>query len=127
MSATVVVQPRGADRVKRGRPWIYKSDVADVRANGGEVVEVRTTRGRRIGDALYSDRSQIALRMLTVGEERGDLALVERRIAEAIELRRRSKIDGDAYRVVHAEGDRLPSLVVDRYGDVLVVQALSQA
>jgi len=126
MSATVVVQPRGAERVKRGHPWIYKSDVADVRASGGDVVEVRTARGRRIGDGLYSDRSQIALRMLTVGEERADVGLVERRIAEAIELRRRSKIDGDAYRVVHAEGDRLPSLVVDRYGDVLVVQALSQ-
>jgi len=126
MSSTVVVQPRGAERVKRGHPWIYRSDLAEVRANGGDVVEVRAARGRRIGDALYSDRSQIALRMLTVGAERGDVALVEQRIAEAIEFRRRLRIDGDAYRIVHAEGDRLPSLVVDRYGDVLVVQALSQ-
>jgi 23S rRNA (cytosine1962-C5)-methyltransferase len=126
MRSTVVVGPRGAERAKRGHPWIYRSDVADVRAAAGDLVEVVTSGGRRIGDALYSDRSQIALRLVTLGAERGDVPLVRRRIDEAIDFRARLAIDGDAYRLVHAEGDRLPSLVVDRYGDVLVVQALSQ-
>jgi 23S rRNA (cytosine1962-C5)-methyltransferase len=126
MQPTAVVGPRGAERARRGHPWIYRSDVAEVRATGGDLVEVVTGRGRRIGDALYSDRSEIALRFLTVGAERADAALVRRRILEAIDFRDRLAIDGDAYRLVHAEGDRLPSLVVDRYADCLVVQALSQ-
>jgi 23S rRNA (cytosine1962-C5)-methyltransferase len=126
MQPTVVVGPRGAERARRGHPWIYRSDVAKVSAAGGDLVEVLGGKGRRIGDALYSDRSEIALRLLTVGAERADAALVRRRIVDAIDFRDRLAIDGDAYRLVHAEGDRLPSLVVDRYADCLVVQALSQ-
>jgi 23S rRNA (cytosine1962-C5)-methyltransferase len=126
MQPTAVVGPRGAERARRGHPWIYRSDVAEVRAAGGDLVEVVTGGGRRIGDALYSDRSEIALRFLTVGAERANAALVRRRILEAIDFRDRLAIDGNAYRLVHAEGDRLPSLVVDRYADCLVVQALSQ-
>ena len=73
MSSTVVVGPRGAERGERGHPWIYQSDVVEIRARGGDVVEVWTPRGRKLGDALYSDRSQIALRLLTRGEERFDV------------------------------------------------------
>ncbi len=126
MSPTVVVGPRGAARAERGHPWIYQSDVAEVRARGGDVVEVFAPRGRKLGEALYSDRSQIALRLLTRGEERFDAAKLAERIDAAIAFRDRLAIDATAYRLVHAEADRLPSLVVDRYGDVIVVQALSQ-
>src|SRR6476620_6634884 len=70
---TVVVTSRGADRVKSGHPWIYRSDVVDARASAGDRVAVVGARGRPIGRALYSDRSQIAVRMLTRGEtEAGD-------------------------------------------------------
>ena len=83
--------------------------------------------GRALGSALYSDQSQIALRMLTYGDRLADDALIRDRIAAAIGFRDSLGIDATAYRLVHGEADLLPSLVVDRYGDYLVVQALSQA
>ncbi|MET0151189.1 MAG: class I SAM-dependent rRNA methyltransferase [Candidatus Binatia bacterium] len=126
MSSSVVVGPRGAERAERGHPWIYQSDITEIRARGGDVVEVFAPRGRKLGEALYSDRSQIALRLLTRGEERFDAAKLADRLDAALAFRERLGIDATAYRLVHGEADRLPSLIVDRYGGVLVVQALSQ-
>src|SRR3954451_10283914 len=124
---TVTISQRGEERSRTGHPWIYKSDVASVEAAGGDTVTVIGARGRAIGQALYSDRSEIALRLLTHGAEAADAALWTRRLAQAVEFRRSLAIDATAYRLVHGEADRLPSLIVDRYGDYLVVQALSQA
>ena len=126
MNPTVVISARGEDRVHGGHPWIYRADVASAHAAGGDIVEVRSPRGRVAGWALYSDRSQITLRMLTNREARADEALIRRRIESAIAFRDTLSIDATAYRLVHGEADLLPSLIVDRYGDYLVVQALSQ-
>jgi 23S rRNA (cytosine1962-C5)-methyltransferase len=87
---------------------------------------VLNRRGRTLGHALYSDRSQIALRMLTDGDVVADDELIAERIAAAVAFRTSLHIDATAYRVVHGEADRLPSLIVDRYGDYLVIQTLSQ-
>ena len=89
-------------------------------------MQVRSARGRTLGSALFSDRSQITLRMLAYGDEIADESLVRRRIEAALTFRQSLAIDATAYRLVHGEGDLLPSLVVDRYGEYLVVQALSQ-
>jgi 23S rRNA (cytosine1962-C5)-methyltransferase len=126
MSATVVVSSRGEQRVRAGHPWIYRTDVVDVRADGGDVVEVIGPRRRTLGQGLYSSRSQIALRLLTRGDRVADLDLIRDRLGRAIRYRDGLALDTTAYRLVHAEADLLPSLVVDRYGDYLVVQALSQ-
>jgi 23S rRNA (cytosine1962-C5)-methyltransferase len=126
MSSTVVVSLRGAERVESGHPWVYRSDVADVNARGGDRVVVRGPRGRTLGSAIYSDRSQIALRMLTDGDAPADDGLIAARIGAAVAFREQLAIDATAYRLVHGEADLLPSLVVDRYGDYLVIQALSQ-
>jgi len=126
MTPTVVIKPRGEERLRGGHPWIYRADVVDVRASAGDIVVVKGARGRTVGSALYSDRSQIALRVLTDGEQPADAALIRRRIEAAIAFRQTLDIDATAYRLVHGEGDRLPSLIVDRYGDYLVVQTLSQ-
>jgi 23S rRNA (cytosine1962-C5)-methyltransferase len=122
----VVISGRGEERVRNGHPWIYRTDVADVRAAAGDTVVVHNPRGRILGRALYSDQSQIALRMLTVGEAPAGLDLWRSRLAAAVSFRRSLAIDATACRLVHGEGDLLPSLVVDQYGDYLVVQALSQ-
>jgi len=122
----VVISGRGEERVRSGHPWIYRTDVADVRAAGGDTVVVHNPRGRIVGRALFSDRSQIALRMLTVGEAPAGSELWRSRLAEAIAFRRSLGIDATACRLVHGEGDLLPSLVVDQYGDYLVLQTLSQ-
>lgn len=133
MNPTVVISSRGEDRLRTGHPWIYKADVADVRANGGDAVVVRGPRGRVVGWAMYSDRSQIALRMLRHGPAVHDAGaapdvenLIRARIASAIAFRESLSIDASACRLVHGEADLLPSLIVDRYGDYLVVQTLSQ-
>src|SRR5690349_143636 len=123
--STVTVAKRGADRVRRGHLWIYRSDVVDVAAEGGTVVVVRDERGNFVGQALYSDASQIALRFLTQTQEEIDSSWWRARIRAAV-ARRSIPADTNAYRLVYSEGDLLPSLIVDRYDDVLVLQTLSQ-
>jgi 23S rRNA (cytosine1962-C5)-methyltransferase len=123
---TVAVSRRGEDRLRSGHPWVYKSDVGEVRASGGDVVRVIGPRGRPISQALYSDRSEIALRQVTRSTDPLDSTFWKTRLQDAIRFRASLDIDATAYRLVHGEADRLPSLVVDRYGDYLVVQALSQ-
>jgi 23S rRNA (cytosine1962-C5)-methyltransferase len=124
--ATVTITSRGEERIRAGHLWIYRSDVVDAQASAGDTVTVTGSRGRRIGQALYSDRSQIALRLLTHGDEDAGRGLLRRRLEAAIAFRHALGIDATAYRVVHGEGDLLPSLVVDCYADYLVVQSLSQ-
>lgn len=126
MEPTVVISERGSERIRRGHPWIYRADVVEAQARGGETVAVVGSRGRLLGRALFSDRSEITLRLLTHGEEPADLRLWRRRLEQAVSYRRELAIEGTACRLVHAEADRLPSLIVDRYADYLVVQALSQ-
>src|SRR5213594_534421 len=126
MIPSVVISARGEERLRSGHPWIYRADVADVRAAAGDRVLVRGPRGRTLGQALYSDRSQIAIRMLTYGEQAADEALIRARIEAALAFRETLAIDATAYRLIHGEADLLPSLIVDRYGDYLVVQTLSQ-
>jgi len=120
----VAVTRRGARRRAAGHPWIYRSDVADEPPGAvAGLARVLDPRGHVLGPALYSPASEIRLRMLDRGEVDIDEAWWRSAIARA--AARRHDIDGDAYRVVHAEGDGLPSLVVDRYGPVLSVQLLS--
>ena len=127
MIPAVTISARGEGRLQAGHPWIYRADLGDVHAAGGDRVVVRNGRGRTLGHAFYSDRSQIALRMLTRGDDApADDALIRRRIEAAIAFRQTLAIDASAFRLIHGEADLLPSLVVDRYGDYLVVQTLSQ-
>ena len=122
---TVRVNKRGADRVRQGHLWIYKSDLVDFDAEGGSIVSVKDERGNFVGQALFSDTSQIALRFLTQSNEEIDREWWRRRIADAAG-RRHILSDTNAYRLIYSEGDLLPSLIVDRYDDVIVVQTLSQ-
>jgi 23S rRNA (cytosine1962-C5)-methyltransferase len=121
-----MISARGEQRVRGGHPWVYRADVVDVDAEGGDIVRVIGPRNRTIGRALFSDQSQIAIRMLTRGEAEADLPLLHARLDAAIAVRAALQLDATAYRMVHAEADLLPSLVVDRYADYLVVQTLSQ-
>jgi 23S rRNA (cytosine1962-C5)-methyltransferase len=126
MIPTAVISPRGEERLRRGHPWIYRTDVVDVAAEPGDIVDVIGPRQRFLGRAFYSAASQISLRLVTHADEEIDAAFWRTRLAAAIDFRSRLGIRGTAYRLVHAEGDLLPSLIVDRYDRVLVVQALSQ-
>jgi 23S rRNA (cytosine1962-C5)-methyltransferase len=124
--ATIAIGPRGEERIRHGHPWIYRGDVLEVNAEPGATVTVVGPRRRRLGQALYSDRSQIALRMLTRLDVEAGPDLWRRRIETAKRFRDSLRIDATAMRLVHGEADLLPSLIVDRYGQWLVLQALSQ-
>jgi 23S rRNA (cytosine1962-C5)-methyltransferase len=126
MNPAVVISARGGQRIAAGHPWIYRADVAQVRAEGGDIVLVRDPHGRTLGHAMYSSASQIALRMLSRGEIAADEGLIRNRLSAAIAFRQSLAIDATCCRLVHGEADLLPSLIVDRYGDCLVVQTLSQ-
>lgn len=127
MTTTVTISKRGADRALARHQWIYRSDIANAGgAIGGDVVRVVDQRKHCFGRAYFSDASQIALRFVTFEDVETDREFWRGRLRRAIELRERVVRDTSAYRVVHGEGDLLSSLVVDRYGDCLSIQTLSQ-
>jgi 23S rRNA (cytosine1962-C5)-methyltransferase len=127
MTATAILKPRGEDRVRGGHPWVYRSDIADVIApEPGAIVAVRGARNKMLGHALFSDQSQITIRMISRDETPIDDAFWRARLEAAIRFRDSLQINATAFRLVHGEADLLPSLIVDRYGDYLVVQTLSQ-
>ncbi len=118
----VRVTARGAERWVRGHPWIYRSDVLEGPPEPG-LVSVRDPRGKFIGQALHAPSSEIRLRLLERTDRPVDASWWGDHLSEA--AGRRGGIDATAWRVVHGEGDGLPSLVVDRYDRWLVVQILS--
>ena len=124
---TVVISSRGVDRLRSGHLWVYRSDVRTAPAEAGAIVRLRDERGRFHGRAFYSDKSQIAVRLLTHDDRPADRTFFAERLQRAAEYRQTVVENTEAYRLVNAEADQLPSLIVDRYGDYLVVQTLSQA
>ncbi|MDP9479097.1 MAG: class I SAM-dependent methyltransferase, partial [Actinomycetota bacterium] len=124
---TAVLKDRGAARVRAGHPWVYRSDVAGAEGEAGDVVRVTDRRGGFVGLAFYNPRSEISLRVATREDEPLDERWFRGRIRDALAYRESLQIDADAYRVVHAESDGVPGLVVDRYGEYLVVQVGSAA
>src|SRR5579863_1133074 len=124
----VKVSRRGADRLKGGHVWVYRSDI--VSADGvapGALVGVADDRERFLGTALYSSASQIAIRLISRDAVKDLDSLLRRRIQDAIAYRERVVRDTDAYRIVFSEADFLPGLIVDRYNDLLSLQVLTQA
>jgi 23S rRNA (cytosine1962-C5)-methyltransferase len=123
----VRVNRKGANRIASGHPWVFSSDVLDRgQATGGQAVVVADPTGAALGTAHYSGASQISLRLLSERVEPIDRAFYLRRIATAEAHRKRVVEDSEAYRLVHGEGDQLPGLVIDRYGDYLTLQTLDQ-
>ncbi|HET9552628.1 MAG TPA: class I SAM-dependent rRNA methyltransferase [Anaeromyxobacteraceae bacterium] len=124
----VEITRRGSERLAKGHLWIYRSDVAKPpRADAGDVVAVVDGRRRFLAKAFWSARSQIALRVVTRDEEPVDDGFLAARLASARALRERAFPGETAWRLVHGEADLLPGLVVDRYGDVAVLQTLVPA
>jgi 23S rRNA (cytosine1962-C5)-methyltransferase len=125
----VAITRRGAERLQRGHLWVYRGDVekAPPALAGGEVVALVDGRGRFLAKAFWSARSQIALRVVTRDEVPVDEGFFAERLASAAALRERAFGAEPCVRLVHGEADLLPGLVVDKYGDVAVVQTLVPA
>ena len=122
-----MISTKGVERLRSGHPWVYRSDVRSAQAEAGAIVRVMDERGRFHGRAFYSDKSQIAVRLLTRENVAVDREFFAQRLRRAAAYRETVVENTDAYRLVHGEADLLPSIVIDRYGDYLVVQTLSQA
>lgn len=121
-----IVSRRGAQRLRRGHPWIFKSDVERRPSAPAGVVRMQDPSGAPLGWALWSPQSEISLRHIERDASRPiDADWWHEKLRTAIARRAPLAAVANAYRLVHGEGDGLPSLVVDRYGDALVVQILS--
>ncbi|HEV2299684.1 MAG TPA: class I SAM-dependent rRNA methyltransferase [Candidatus Acidoferrales bacterium] len=122
----VLISQRGAERLRSGHLWVYRSDVRSSDAAAGDIVRLTDDHGNYLGRAFYSDRSQITIRLLTREDVPTDRAFFLARIRSAAENRNRVVEDTEAFRLVYSEADLLSSLIVDRYSDFLVIQTLSQ-
>ena len=123
---TATVSARGAQRWSTGHPWIFRSDVVSPPSGEAGIVDVQDQRSRPLGVALWSPRSEISLRLLDRDASTAiDLPWWLGRIRSAATRRIELATRTNAWRVVHGEGDGLPSLVIDRYGDYIVVQLSS--
>ena len=126
MTVKAILKPGKEKRVYSFHPWIFRSDIDRVEGSfsPGDMADVFSSKGRFLARAFYNPQSQIALRVMTYQEESVDRDFIFRRVREAIEYRR-SFADLKSCRLVFAESDRLPALIVDSFGDVLVLQCLA--
>lgn len=124
--ANVTLIPGKEKRVYSGHPWVFRSDIdkADEGIRPGDVVSVLSSKGKFLAKAYYNPNSQITLRILTYQDETVDREFIFRRVKQAIDYRR-TFADLRSCRVIFAESDRLPALIVDSFGDILVLQCLS--
>ncbi|MCA1687297.1 MAG: class I SAM-dependent rRNA methyltransferase [Actinobacteria bacterium] len=127
MEPRAVLKDRGAARARSGHPWIYRSDIAEGCGDIGDVVPVFDRKGNFLGRGFCNPKSEITLRIATRKDEPVDESWFRTRIGQALAYRETLQIDGDAYRLHHAEADGIPGLVVDRYGECLVLQVGSAA
>ncbi|MES2572415.1 MAG: class I SAM-dependent methyltransferase, partial [Verrucomicrobiota bacterium] len=125
--AGLVIKPRS--RIYHGHDWIYSSEVQKTfgTPKDGDVVSLKDGNDRTLGSAIYNSKSQIVARRISRQKQDLDLDFFERRIRQAADYRLRRGIDPRLCRVVWSESDAIPGLIVDRYGDHLVLQTLTLA
>ena len=125
--AGLIIKPRA--RILHGHDWVYTSDILKTFGNPapGDVVSLKDGKDRLLGSAIYNPVSQIVARRFSRQRQDLDADFFQRRIAQAIEYRRRRGVDLRLCRLVWSESDGLPGVIVDRYGDCLVIQTLTLA
>ena len=123
----VRISSRGAKRIRQGHLWVYRSDCDDVgKAEAGDIVRVTDQASNLVGQAFYSDRSEIALRFLTTRADEIDREWWRQRVRDCFARRVAIAKETNSFRIIFSEGDLMPSLIVDKYDDVFVMQTLSQ-
>jgi len=121
----VVLTGKGLQWYRTGHVWLYRDDIRRIGgAKSGDIVDVADEKGKFLGRAFYGDTSKIALRFLTRDDEPVDRPFFEKRIGEAVRRRQDILKHAQALRIIYSEGDELPGLIADKYGDWLVLQVL---
>src|SRR5450755_4330440 len=125
--AGLVVKPRA--RILHGHDWVFSGEVLKAFGNpvDGDVISLKDGKDHLIGSAIYNSKSQIVARRFSRRKQELDLDFFQRRIAQAIEYRERRGVDLRLCRLIWSESDGLPGVIVDRYGDCLVLQTLTLA
>lgn len=125
--AGLVIKPRA--RILHGHDWVFSGEVLKAFGNpvDGEVISLKDGRDHLIGSAIYNSKSQIVARRFSRRRQDLDLDFFQRRIAQAVEYRKRRGINLRLCRLVWSESDGLPGVIIDRYGDHLVLQTLTLA
>ncbi|HSU85431.1 MAG TPA: hypothetical protein VLI42_01740, partial [Chthoniobacterales bacterium] len=123
----LVVKPRA--RIFHGHDWVFSGEVLKVfgQPNDGDVISLKDGRDHLIGSAIYNSKSQIVARRFSRRKQDLDLDFFQRRLAQAIEYRARRGLDPRLCRLVWSESDGLPGVIIDRYGEHLVLQTLTLA
>ena len=123
--AGLVVKPRA--RIFHGHDWVFSGEVLKVFGNpaDGDVISLKDGKDRLIGSGIYNSKSQIVARRFSRRKQGLDLDFFQRRIAQAAEYRARRGVNSRLCRMVWSESDGLPGVIVDRYGDNLVLQTLT--
>ncbi len=124
--AAAILNPGRETRVYSGHPWVFRSDIARVEGKHapGDVVKVVSHKGKVLGMALFNPNSQITLRMMSLKDEPIDSTFIHEKIKRAIDYRKKFA-DLHSCRLIFAESDGLPALIVDSFGGMLVLQCLS--
>jgi 23S rRNA (cytosine1962-C5)-methyltransferase len=123
---SVILKKSREHRLIAGHCWVYAGEIAKITGEpaDGDAVDIRDHKERFLGRGLLNRHSQITVRRFTMQKEEFDKAFLRQRLEAALEYRRERGV-GDAFRVVFSEADLLPGLIVDKYGDYLVLQALT--
>ena len=123
----IIIKPRS--RIFHGHDWVYSSEILKTFGNPepGEVISMKDYKDRPLGTAIYNPESQIVARRISRRKQKLDAEFFNRRISQAIELRENSGVDINLCRIIWSESDALPGVIVDRYGDHLVLQTLTLA
>ncbi len=126
-TARIVLSPDRERRVDPGHLWVYAGHVREIKGEPGpgDLVDLYTAAGRFHGRGFFNPHSKIRVRILTFHDEPIDEGFWAARLEEAVRLRERVVSGTNAYRIVHGESDLLPGLIVDRYGELLVMQTLA--
>ena len=126
---SVILKKGREHRLYAGHSWVYSGEIANITSDpkDGDAVDIRDHKERFMGRGLLNTHSQITVRRFTTQKEEIDKAFFARRIEAALEYRREntSIADAEAFRLVSSESDQVPGLIVDQYGDHLVLQALT--
>lgn len=125
----VQINAKGAKRVLFGHPWVFKSDLIGTLPKEPQIVSVIDHRGKHIADAFFSPRSQISIRIIQTeafgGLKPVDDSFWKNKVISACEKRKELAKISNAVRLIHGEADGIPSVIVDKYNDIIVVQSLS--
>lgn len=125
--AKVILKGKKNERIEKGHPWVYSTEILSIKGNykPGDIVEVYLENGKFLGKGYINPKSQITVRFLTKNkDEEIDREFFKNRIVKALNYRKQLNY-GESYRLIYAEADFLPALIVDKFNNTLVIQTLS--